>query len=152
MKKLLLLSVALLALSFSASAQMTKGFTYSEKNTIGLRLGYGVEASYQRTLNNSNRVEADLGYMLGGGFSLAGNYQWGWTIDKVEGLGWYVGPGVGVAFGGNSFFGNVSGQVGLEYSFGIPLSLSVDWRPAVNFGSGVYFGWTSFALGVRYRF
>ncbi|MEG1554534.1 MAG: hypothetical protein RRZ64_03600 [Rikenellaceae bacterium] len=151
MKKLLFLSVAFLAMSFSASAQLSKGTTYSEKNAIGLRLGYGVEASYQRTLNNSNRIEADLGFMSDG-FSVAGIYQWVWSIDKVQGLGWYAGPGVGLGVWDDDFNISIDGQIGLEYGFKIPLSLSIDWRPSINFMRDDAFGWDGFALGVRYRF
>lgn len=151
MKKLLLVSIAVLALSFSASAQLSKGTSYSERNTIGLRLGYGAEISYQRTLSNANRIEADLGFMSKG-FSVAGIYQWTWAIDKAPGLGWYVGPGVGIGVWDKHFNVGILGQIGLEYGFNIPLSLSLDWRPAFYFAHDYGFGYDGFALGVKYRF
>lgn len=151
MKKVVLIFVAIVAFSYSASAQMSKGVSYSEENTIGLRLGYGGEISYQRTLSNANRIEADLGFMSKG-FSLAGIYQWAWTIDKAPGLGWYVGPGVAASFREKSFSVGILGQIGLEYSFDIPLTLSIDWRPGYYFSSHYGFSYYDFALGVKYRF
>ena len=45
----------------------------------------------------------------------------------------------------------VGGQVGFEYQFGIPLNLSVDWRPMWNF-VGNFIAYTSFSVSARYRF
>ena len=55
MKKLLLVLVAVMGLTFAANAQ-----------NIGVRLGggqgFGAELSYQQGLGGMNRLEADLGY------------------------------------------------------------------------------------------
>ena len=52
-----------------------------------------------------------------------------------------------------SLLAAIVGQIGAEFNVpGVPLSFSLDWRPAINFGSGFNFGWTGFALGIRYRF
>ena len=90
MKKLFLLSVAVLGFTFAASAQEISD------NAIGLRLGdsdgFGAEISYQRALGDNNRLELDLGWRDGknyDGFKLAGLYQWVWDLDG--GFNWYAG-------------------------------------------------------------
>ena len=53
---------------------------------------------------------------------------------------------------------NVGGQIGFEWEFGIPLNLTVDWRPMVNvlgFNNthyAPYSGLFNFGVGLRYRF
>jgi len=91
-----------------------------------------------------------------------------WVFNISGGWNWYVGPGAGIGFGFGRWWHdynyipfrlNVGAQIGVEYQFGIPLNLSLDWRPMVNvlgFVRGNHYPlWYSFsgvALGVRYRF
>lgn len=146
-------------------------FTFSSQsqeiseNALGLRLGgsnaYGGEISYQRALSENNRLEFDLGWRNNNdynAFKLAGLYQWVWNIDG--GFNWYAGAGAGISSfsgkktldgtNGTGFF--AAGDVGIEYSFDIPLQLSLDFRP--EFGSNDFTDNTVFdiALGVRYQF
>lgn len=152
MKKLLLVLIAVIGISFAANAQ---------NNAIGVRLGTDAEVSLQLGMGNNNRLELDLGvnglmtwkeYRF---FSLTGIYQWHWNI--VEGLGWYVGPGAQVSYfqttAGNNYFNvSVGGQIGLDYKFNIPLQLSLDARPMWNFlGNYAGFGWGA-CFGIRYCF
>lgn len=159
MKKLFLLTIALIGLTISATAQDLSN------NAIGLRLGdsdgLGAEVSYQHALGTSNRLELDLGWRNGNTFSaykLTGLYQWVFPLDDA--FNWYVGAGAGLAsFSGNknsnidnqtSFF--AAGDLGIEYNFDIPLQLSLDFRPEI--GNNNYTNNTVFdiALGIRYRF
>lgn len=163
MKKLFLLSVALLGFTFAASAQEISD------NAIGLRLGdsdgFGAEISYQRALGDNNRLELDLGWRDGknyDGFKLAGLYQWVWDLDG--GFNWYAGVGGGLG----SFSVNVpggmdvtdtfifaAGDIGIEYNFDIPLLLSLDFRPEIGFGDDLYNNNDldfDIALGIRYQF
>ncbi|WP_034045205.1 hypothetical protein [Wocania ichthyoenteri] len=163
MKKLFLLSVAVLGFTFAASAQDIS------KNAIGLRLGdsdgFGAEISYQHALGENNRLELDLGWRDGknyDGFKLAGLYQWVWDLDG--GFNWYAGVGGGLG----SFSVNVPGQkditdtfvfaagdIGIEYNFDIPLLLSLDFRPEIGFGDDLYDNNDldfDIALGIRYQF
>ncbi|AGC78127.1 hypothetical protein LX97_03210 [Nonlabens dokdonensis] len=140
-------------------------------NAIGIRLGdgdgFGTEISYQRALGSNNRLEIDLGYEDGDGFDgfkATGIYQWVWNIDG--GFNWYAGAGAGLGsisidddfrrrgdFEDDSeFFLLAAGQVGIEYNFPFPLTLSLDIRPELYFGDfrdGVD---NDIALGIRYRF
>lgn len=154
MKKVTFILIALFALSFGAKAQ----------NAIGLRLGAGsasnAEISLQMQRSNANRLEFDFGwnnYDSWTNISLSGTYQWVFPI--ISNLNWYVGPGAMLSFydigrsgEDNDHFGiGVGGQIGLEYAFGIPLTLSLDMRPMWNF-IGYTKNWGGVAFGVRYRF
>jgi len=161
MKKLLF-SLMLLGVVLSSNAQK-----FSE-NALGLRLGsndgVGYEISYQRGLEKTNRIEADLGWRNSNNvssFKLVGLYQWIWELDK--GFNWYAGVGGGFGcwnynYNGASSSGTVllvAGDVGVEYNFDIPLQVSLDFRPEMYFNSSAYrnssFG-PDIALSVRYRF
>lgn len=158
MKKIFLLPIMLLGLSFAVSAQDIAD------NALGLRLGgsdgFGAEVSYQRALTNNNRLELDLGWRNSSDFNaikLVGLYEWVWLLDGN--FNWYAGAGGGLAsFSGNnnsniddqtSFF--IAGTIGIEYNFDIPLQLSLDFRPEIgsnNFTNNSVF---DIALGIRYR-
>jgi len=161
MKKLFI-SMAVLALAFTANAQSIS------KNALGLRLGdndgFGGEISYQRGLKENNRLELDLGFRNSNdvdAFKLTGLYQWVWQIDG--GFNWYAGAGAGlgswsynkygVKNNGTYFFG--AGDIGIEYNFDIPLQLSLDFRPELYLNSSDFrdnsFG-PDVALGIRYKF
>ncbi len=164
MKKLFLLSIAVLGFAFSSNAQEIS------KNALGLRLGdsdgFGAEISYQHALGDTNRLEFDLGWRDGknyDGFKLAGLYQW---VFPLEGdFNWYVGAGGGLGSfsvdnpgGGNDFddtFFFAAGDIGIEYNFDIPLMLSLDFRPELGFGDDLYDNNDldfDIALGIRYQF
>lgn len=163
MKKLFLLSVAVLGFAFSSNAQDIS------ENAIGLRLGdsdgLGAEISYQRALGENNRLEVDLGWRDGNnydGFKLAGLYQWVWNLDG--GFNWYAGVGGGLGSfsfdnpGGKDIsdtFVFAAGDVGIEYNFDIPLLISLDFRPEIGFGDDLYNNNDldfDIALGIRYQF
>jgi hypothetical protein len=162
MKKLLLLSLALIGFAFTTSAQSISD------NAIGLRLGdsdgLGAEISYQRKLSEDNRLELDLGWRDSNdydGFKLAGLYQWVMPLDGS--FNWYCGAGGGIAsYSVNTpgrdvtdTFVFAAGDIGIEYSFEIPLMLSLDFRPEIGFGDDM---WDNndldfdIALGIRYQF
>ena len=92
MKKIMLSTIMLMGLCFSAQAQEIS------ENAFGLRFGsnngFGVEISYQRALSNNNRLELDLGWRNSDQISaikLAGLYQWVWNIEGS--FNWYAGVG-----------------------------------------------------------
>lgn len=153
MKKIILVAALVLGFAVAATAQ---------PRAVGIRGGYGVEATYQHTLGQ-NFLEANLG--LGGfnGLNVAATYNWmlaqpSWTNRGEWGV--YAGPGaaLGLGFGDASYFNvGVAGQVGLEYTFWFPLQLSVDIRPQLGLvtagGASAFglWGWYP-TLAVRYRF
>ena len=138
----------------------------ADNKAIGLRLGGGfgggAEISYQQPLDKSNRLEVDLG-LNSWGFGLNGIYQWVWDLsDLGDGFNWYAGVGAGIGtynFNyGNDIHANrdfsigVLGQVGLEYKFEIPLTLSLDYRPGIYFVPSFNGTYDGICLGARYRF
>jgi len=159
MKKLFLLSVAVLGFTFTASAQEIS------ENAIGLRLGdsdgLGAEISYQRGLGDNNRLEVDLGWRDGtnySAFKLTGLYQWVFPLDGA--FNWFVGAGGGIAsFDGKNILDGESetaffaaGDIGIEYSFDIPLMLALDFRPELGFGDFTDDLDFDIALSIRYQF
>ena len=162
MKKLFLLAIA----SFGFTALL--GAQNISPNAIGLRLGdsngFGTEISYQRGLSDNNRLEFDLGWRSGNnfdGFKLTGLYQWVWNLDGN--FDWYAGVGGGLAsfdddnYGSDSFI-FAAGDIGIEYSFEIPLQISLDFRPEFGFGNNYDKNYDNsdldfdIGLGIRYLF
>lgn len=158
MKKSLIVAALLFVLG-TASA-------IAQPRAVGVRLGYGVEVSYQHGLGN-NMLSIDAGLPGFHGIEAAVTYdwinpfntqipwnekgEWNWSLGVGAAAGWY--------WGGYAFVG-VAGRVGVEYNFWFPLQLSVEWRPAFgpDFGKnhcgfytgGLYAG--GIAIGVRYKF
>ena len=154
MKKLLLVLVAVMGLTFAATAQ-------DSGKAIGVRFGggssYNTEFTYQQDLRSINRLELDLGVNPRdlNFFYVAGVFQWKGGIN--EWLGWYAGPGAKVSYCINHGVGvAVAGQGGVEANFAsIPfLQFSLDVRPEYEFllpeGCINSFNW-ALALSVRYK-
>ncbi|MBP5625319.1 MAG: hypothetical protein J6W98_00195 [Bacteroidales bacterium] len=144
MKKIVAILAGVLAFAAVASAQ---------PRAFGVRLGYGAEVSYQHTLGN-DFGEVDLGVVGPNGFYVSGIYDF--NLGSAGILNFYAGPGVqiGAATADNVFYFNAAivGQIGTEIELdSAPVNFSLDWRPAIYLNGGG-FGWTGFALGIRYRF
>jgi hypothetical protein len=155
MRKLVLFFVLSFSIALTAGAQGLN----ETKNAIGIRAGWGVEASYQRYIASANRIEVTAGVNRFG-FDVAGTYQWMFDINTSESgqFKWYAGAGLGMGSWSNKHFDKgfsigVLGQAGIEYAFSsAPILLSLDYRPGLYFTPEVHFDWTGFALGVRYMF
>jgi hypothetical protein len=159
MKKVILMLLILMSLTNVLNAQV-------DNKAIGLRLGsgfgYGAELSYQQPLSKTNRLELDLG-LNSWGFGLNGIYQWVWDLSVLaDGFNWYAGFGAGIGsynFKYNTLPNNPSnlsigalGQVGIEYKFEIPLTLSLDYRPGLYFLNGFNSSYDGICIAGRYRF
>lgn len=149
MKKIIITVSLILAAGIAAMAQ---------PKAVGLRLGAtGLEASYEHNISRDQFIEANLGLDFGynvvgnPGLKVSGvyNFVWArpaWTTQGSWAL--YAGPGITLGFvddlvpyeigegirgyHDNGFAIGVTGQVGLEYSFWLPLQLSVDLRPCIG--------------------
>jgi hypothetical protein len=159
MKKIALLSVFIICSMEVFSQEISE-------NAIGLRFGdnngFGGEISYQKKLNDQNRLEIDLGWRNSNNIDavkLIGLYQWVWKIE--DSFNWYAGVGAGIGSWKTSndtnsdkdLFVVASGDIGIEYRFDIPLLISLDFRPEIG-AAGYYenrYG-SDIALALRYRF
>ena len=151
MKKILLIAAMLLGFTVAAIAQ---------PRAVGLKLGWGAEASYQHTVKGANFIEATLGLNDFSSLNASAIYNFmiaqpQWT-DKGE-WGFYAGPGASLGMcmlKDRSYFHlSAAGMVGLEYTFWFPLQLSFDLKPQLGFGFNYGFHFNVMpSLGVRYRF
>jgi hypothetical protein len=151
MKKILL--IAALMLGFAAAA-------IAQPRAVGLKLGWGAEASYQHTVKGADFIEATFGLNDFSSLNVSAIYNFmiaqpQWT-DKGE-WGFYAGPGASVGtcmLKDRSYFHlSAAGMVGLEYTFWFPLQLSFDLKPQLGFGFNYGFHFNVMpSLGVRYRF
>jgi hypothetical protein len=66
-------------------------------------------------------------------------------------LHWYAGVGPYAVFG-DPFTLGIVGELGLEYRFDFPISVSADWRPAFRIIDDTDFSTGGFGLNVRYIF
>ncbi len=148
MKKAIIVVLSVLMFGAALSAQ---------PRTIGLRLGYGAELSYQHDLGSANFLEADLG-LVGKDFYLSGLYDFSFAQSGI--FSFYGGPGATLGFWDNGdnteiSFG-IAGQIGtevdLEPYIAFPLRVSLDWRPTFGLVGNTGFHAGGFALGVRYVF
>ncbi|MBR5133746.1 MAG: hypothetical protein IKV29_06555 [Alistipes sp.] len=150
MKKLLLALVAMLMVA-SVSAQQ-------HKNSIGLRLGWGVEAQYERHFSSKNYLEANLGLYGFNEFSVNATYnwnlcEWNWTPSVGK---WFLSAGVGgslSAWKGGYFNVGVAGDVAFGLRFKKPFTLSLDYRPTLYFLHNAWgHGFAGVALTCTYNF
>jgi hypothetical protein len=128
------------------------------EKAVGLRLGTSVGATYKYFFSSTNAIEGivdlDLFDRDALKINVTGLYLWQWEIPEFSGFSWYVGPGasVGMRVGDNAGFNvGINGIIGLEYTFNIPLSLSLDFNPRLYFIDGTAWS-TGGALTVRYCF
>lgn len=71
----------------------------------------------------------------------------------VQGLNWFYGGGAYVGFqDGNTYLGP-TGIVGLDYKFpGIPVNLSLDWKPELDIIPDINFVPDAFGFSARFTF
>ncbi len=149
MKRFIITITVLLGAVLAVSAQ---------PKSVGLRLGgSGLDATYQHFMGKDRFVEGNLG--LDFGYNVNGNV--GMKVTAIYNIVWarpawtekgswalYAGPGLSLGFVDdqvpyeiagaikgyydNGFMAAIVGQVGLEYNFEFPLSLSIDIRPYIG--------------------
>ena len=156
MKKAILIFTLIISFLSAVTAQV-------DNKAIGLRmgsgLGYAAEVSYQQPLSKENRFELDLGFNNNGlGLGLNGVYQWVWDLSALaDGFNWYAGVGAGIGsykfdLVNQKFSVGALGQVGIEYKFEIPLTISLDYRPGLYFINGINSSYDGICIAGRYRF
>ncbi|MEY4594805.1 MAG: hypothetical protein RIQ47_1215 [Bacteroidota bacterium] len=115
----------------------------------GVRIGnyFGIDATIP--IQAEPRLHAAV--YFGDGIGLGTYFNWMFALNEgPQGLKFY--PGVGPeVFIGDEFRVGVSGDFGAEYSFDFPLTVGIDWRPGISFGSDDNFR-SNLGVIARYRF
>ena len=123
-----------------------------DKNLLGIRISssdavVNNSITYKRFFNSTWAVE--------GLFTFSDPAALGLLLEKhtplgASGLSWFWGAGAYAGFGGSRRFG-AQGAVGLDFIMpSLPLNLSVDWKPELNFTR--VFSFEPAAIGVSARF
>lgn len=111
------------------------------KSAIGVKLGYGLVASYKTFLNEKSAVDI-FGGIRWGGIAAGAYYEIHKPIKSVERLKWYWGGGASFTTWDYGYAGfdsyyelGVSGVLGLDYTFDdYPVNVSVDLGSNHRFG------------------
>lgn len=175
MKKTLFLALALMLLSFGASAQSSTKNASSQKQpnsaapyewSIGGRINWSNAVLSFRNLKNDENaydysVMADFSRKE---YSIAFLYEFVKRPFLADGLELYYGSGLmlgtwryyDVDKTKNKFMLGLMGVAGIEYKFdGLPIAFFADYRPAVYYRFGSYsghrLGWYYSNLGVGVR-
>jgi hypothetical protein len=136
------------------------------KTALGLRLNEGAGITVKHFVSEKSSIEGIL-YTRWRGFNLTGLYQGNFPVFSEPGFRFFMGGGAHIGVWDRNrnpwwkdeeyndtraVFG-LDGQIGLEYTFGqLPLNLSIDWKPAINFIGVSNFWGGDLALSVRYAF
>lgn len=121
---------------------------------LGLRfgdvVGNTVAIDGMISLGEFSRVHADVSF--GDGLGVEALYDFLYKPLGAEAFNWYVGVGPSMLID-DPFFLGISGEIGLDYHFnGVPLSLSLDWRPTFWLIEETDLSGRGFGLNVRYVF
>lgn len=125
------------------------------KHQAGVRLGsydqvVSTGFTYRYHFNNGKAVEAMLN--LRENIALGAMYEVFKPINAVPNLQWFYGGGAYVGFSGFDHFG-IAGIAGVDYQFpAVPVNLSIDWKPELNFIEAVRFRASTVAVSVRFAF
>jgi hypothetical protein len=163
--------VVILTLVMVASFAFSQETVEKKAFDAGLRLGPRPGFNARMFLSESSNIEA-LFTFRSTGMILTGMYQFGKPLNifNIEGLRWYVGGGIHAGWwaAGSSFWiaslstwdTDVSVGIdliaGLEYSLepwiNFPLSLSIDYKPGINFFGQWAGTLADFSFSLRYTF
>jgi len=150
MKKAFLFLICFVFLSVASHNIIAQQLENAE---IGLRFNsndnpFSVAIDGVYNLSDGNRFHANLGIEDGIGFDLL--HDWVAKFNN-ERLIFYPGIGASLYFLDDFFLG-VTGEVGLEYRFDIPLSLGIDYRPTLFLLEDFALRSNGVGFNVRFRF
>jgi hypothetical protein len=158
MKKIVMISLIVFCLGSILKAQ-------DYRTGIGLRGGFESGLTVKHFTHEKSALEFILSSRWRG-FEITGLYEVHNQFADVERLKWFVGFGAHVGFWNGDYpykyWGDpgksytvvgLDGILGLEYSFTeVPINLSLDWKPALNFIGYSGFWADGGALSIRYIF
>ena len=142
LKKLILI-IALVTLSSTAASAVELGARFGDVSGGDV----AVDAIFE--MGKYTRTHADVSFGDDLGIDLLVDFLYEPLGDSQ--LHWYAGVGPYAVFG-DPFSLGVVGEIGLEYRFEFPISLSADWRPAFRIVENTEFDTGGFGMNVRYIF
>ena len=155
MKKLYFLGLA--AILFLAAHTDSNAQRIDDRLELGIRLNVGddnpFEAAFDGIWNvsSSRRFHGNLGIGDGGiGVDLI--HDWIFTFNGDGRLVFYPGVGGSVYFLSDDVFIGVTGEIGLEYRFDIPITLGLDYRPTFFILPETDLASNGVGINVRWRF
>lgn len=146
-KRSLPIILVLVIAGFATNAQV--------KHQAGVRLGsydqiVSTGFTYRYHFSENKAVEAILN--LRDPLAVGALYEVFKPISAVPNLQWFYGGGAFVGFKGIDNFG-ITGIAGVDYQFtGVPVNLSIDWKPELSFIQDVRFRASTVAVSVRFAF
>lgn len=145
MKKNLRKYLALIVI-FAGSIMVSNG------QEIGLRFGEvsagNVAIDGIFSTGEFSRIHADVSF--GNGLGVDALWDFVYRPLGDEALNWYAGVGPYIQIADPFWLGAV-GEIGVDYQFAtVPISLSIDWRPALSIVEVTDLHWQGFGINVRY--
>jgi len=103
------------------------------QTALGAKISGGAAVSYKQFVANTKAIEAQSMFFTRG-IRLVGLYEFHfYNIQGVDGLAWYVGPGIHAGFYRKSADLGIDGVIGIDYKIkDIPINLSLDWQPSYS--------------------
>jgi hypothetical protein len=125
---------------------------YTKAQEIGVRFGEVIGGNNVAidglfATGKFSRVHADVSFGNGVGVDALWDFVYRPLGD--EAFMWYAGVGVST-FLGDPFLLGVPGEIGLEYKFKFPMSISLDWRPTLIIIENTDFEISYAGLNIRY--
>lgn len=137
-------------IALAALVSLFTQFVSAQSNwEAGVRIGNYIGLDATIPIQAEPRLHAAV--YFGDGLGIGTYFNWMFALNEgPQGLKFY--PGVGPeVFIGSDFRVGVSGDFGAEYSFDFPLTVGIDWRPGISFGSDDNFR-SNLGVIARYRF
>ncbi len=145
---LTLVLIVLASTFFTASAQ-------DYKVAIGVRLSNATPTlsnsiTVKYNMNQKHTIEGLLSF--GSRFGMGVLYEVN-NLTTVQGLNWFYGGGAYIGFEKGDTYLGPTGIIGLDYKFpNIPLNLSLDWKPELDFIPTINFVPDAFGFSARFTF
>lgn len=133
---------------FTATAQ-------DYKVALGVRLSNATPTlsnaiTMKYNMNQKHSLEGLISF--GSRFGLGGLFEVN-NMTTVQGLNWFYGGGAYVGFENGDTYLGPTGIIGLDYKFpNIPLNLSLDWKPELDFIPAINFVPDAFGFSARFTF
>ena len=145
MKKLLMLSMIAITVLLCcnvclAQASWELGVRYGDRGSVEAAIPLGISPRLKPAFYFSDRVGA------------AAFFDWMFSLSGgPTGLKFFPGVGPEMFFESDVDFA-ATGDFGVEYAFKFPLTIGVDWRPAIFFTNDRGFEADHYGFSARFRF